>query len=89
MFICVPEETGAGSSDSVGLAGVVVGDARVGGAGSGNGPILGRSDDWPLAWPGDARPYFDYLLVVFSGDDREALEKRDNMREVSIVVQTK
>eukprot|EP00903_Cladosiphon_okamuranus_P008892 g8512.t1 len=76
---------GAGSSDSAVLAGVVV-DASVGGGGTGNGngndPILGRSDDWPLAWPGDTRPYFDYLLVVFSGDDRVAMDKRDNMREI-------
>lgn len=64
------------------LARGVVVDARVGGGDSGKAPILGRSDDWPLAWPGDARPYFDYLLVVFSGDDREAMDKRDNMREV-------
>lgn len=70
------------------LAEGVVVDARVGGGenadGSGKGPILGRSDDWPRAWPGDTRPYFDYLLVVFSGDDREAMDKRDNMREVNM-----
>lgn len=82
MFACVPEEAGgvgsSSSSDSVALAGGVVG------GGESNSPILGRSDDWPLAWPGDARPYFDYLLVVFSGDDIEAMDKRDNMREVCI-----
>lgn len=73
---------GAGGSDSVALAGGGVADARAGGGGDGNGPIVGRSDDWPLAWPGDTRPYVDYLLVVFSGDDLDALDKRDNMREV-------
>lgn len=89
VLFCVPDDTlcntlaGAGSSESVALAGGVVVDARgVGGGDNGNGPILGRSDDWPRAWPGDTRPYFDYLLVVFSGDDREAMDKRDNMREV-------
>lgn len=47
-----------------------------------NEPIYGRFDDWPLSRPGDTRPYFDYLLVVFSGDDTYAMEKRDDMRKV-------
>lgn len=47
-----------------------------------NNLIVGRSDDWPLLRQGETRPYFDYLLVVFSGDDRDALAKRENMREV-------
>lgn len=45
-------------------------------------PILSRDDDWPSTWPGDNRPYLDYLLVVFSGDDLDALAKRENMREM-------
>lgn len=45
-------------------------------------PILGRKDDWPLTWAGDRRPYYDYLLIVFSGDDVNALTKRENMRKV-------
>lgn len=47
-----------------------------------DGPILSRDDDWPLTWQGDRRPYYDYLLIVFSGDDLVALAKRENMREV-------
>lgn len=93
LFCFAPDDTlcntlaGAGSSESVALAGGVAIDARgVGGGDNGNGPILGRSDDWPRAWPGDTRPYFDYLLVVFSGDDREAMDKRDNMREVHFAI---
>lgn len=66
-------------SDSVALAaGVDTGNNN----NNNNGPILGRSDDWPPAWPEDSRPYFDYLLVVFSGDDQDARKKRDYMREV-------
>ena len=70
---------GGAGSDSVALAVGGVGDNN-----NNNGPILGRSDDWPVAWPGDSRPYFDYLLVVFSGDNQDARKKRDYMREVKI-----
>lgn len=55
---------------------------QLAGVGNVGGPIVSRSDDWPLATPGDKRPYFDYLLIVFSGDDQDALAKRENMREV-------
>ncbi|CAM9754890.1 unnamed protein product, partial [Hapterophycus canaliculatus] len=74
---------GGGGAESAALVG---GATDTGGAAvegdSKSGPILGRSDDWPLARPGDTRPYVDYLLVVFSGDDTDALAKRENMREM-------
>ncbi|CAB1098849.1 GT31 [Ectocarpus sp. CCAP 1310/34] len=80
---------GFGSGGETGGLDLAVGGGglgvRVGGDNNNNnnnGPILGRSDDWPVAWPGDTRPYFDYLLVVFSGDDTDALAKRDYMREM-------
>eukprot|EP00904_Undaria_pinnatifida_P001183 jgi/Undpi1/11065/HiC_scaffold_30.g13363.m1 len=63
------------------------GDASLTEAGGrGDRVIVGSSDDWPVAGLGDSRPYYDYLLVVFSGDDRDALAKRENMREVLYVV---
>ena len=47
-----------------------------------NMPIMSRSDDWPQPRRGDTRPYFDFVMVVFSGDDKEGLAKRDSMRSV-------
>lgn len=85
--------SGEGRTGSYGAGGEIEGPALVGGLGGtvgegegegASGPILGRSDDWPLARPGDARPYVDFLLVVFSGDDTDALAKRQNMRDVSV-----
>lgn len=85
ILIIVRAETkkkaGVAGSEGVALAeGVDTGNNN-----NNNGAILGRSDDWPPAWPGDSRPYFDYLLVVFSGDDQDARKKRDYMREVGNV----
>lgn len=75
----------AGGRAALGVGTAGMGGAATEGEGS-TGPIMGRSDDWPVAWPGDKRPYFDFLLVIFSGDDTNALEKRENMRQVIGVV---
>ena len=36
----------------------------------------------PLTYHGSSRPYYDFILAVFSGDGAKAILKRDQIREI-------